>query len=248
MSLLFEIAVLRDEVTAFQELARRFLEPSARSILNQLVSDLDGISKKSSGASRWQIYRDRPLRTVASIGDYMPDEEGELCVHAAIDFVWDLEPVRPRGDTRHAKKVRLSGLASTEIRLIEGEPGVPGGSEIAVWRMEVADDAAPGCHFHVQVLGRDGDDMFPKALDVPRLPGSLVSPFACMEFVLSELFQAKWSKHVSKDSSEGKRWRKIQAFRHQRQLRWHLDTVDRTSGSPWVAWKLAKPPEDLFLQ
>jgi len=177
----------------------------------------------------------------------MPNDSDPLTVHAEITFVWEVEPIRRGGDSRPTDSIRLDGIASTQIRILKGTPEDPKRSEIAMWRMEIGDSAAPGAVFHTQVLGRDTDSVFPKGLDIPRLPGVLVSPFACMEFALGELFQDKWAHIAMKDSGANQRWRSIQAQRHLRHLEWIKEVVNTSSGSPWIMWKMAKPKEELFV-
>jgi hypothetical protein len=171
-----------------------------------------------------------------------------LTLHGEITFVWELQPIRPRGDTRPAPLVLLNGLASTAVRLLDGPPWTSDKpEELAMWRMEIADFEAPGTYFHIQVLGREKDKVFPKGLDIPRLPNVLNSPFACMEFVLGELFQKRWARIAQKESPSSRQWRTIQARRHRKHLEWAAEQVDTASGSPWVAWKVAKPYKELFL-
>lgn len=247
MSLLFAVQDLQRELQAFGNLADKLLAPGSRQVLTTAGGELASLSR-SATPGRWQIREENPVLTMPSNGEYMPGDEGGLSVFAEITFVWELEPVRPRGDTRPAPHVRLNGLGSTQIRILEGTPfSRDTAGEIAVWRMEIADLNAPGAFFHVQVLGREDDTMFPHALDVPRLPGVLNSPFACMEFALGELFQTRWPKIAVKDSGPGRQWRGIQAHRHARHLDWIARELGATSGSPWVAWKGAQPDEDLFL-
>lgn len=250
MSLLFAVSELQAEIEAFEKIAAELLGPGSVGALRTASAALTGIARKGGGRTRWCIDRSTPVVTVPSVGEYMPDDQGGLTVHGEISFVWELEPVRPGGDTRPARHVRLEGLASTMVRVLSGVPGSAAegdGVELAVWRMEVADSAAPGAYFHVQVLGRDADTIFPKALDVPRLPGVLNSPFACMEFVLGELFQGRWSRLAQKDSSAGHRWQGIQSHRHVRHLAWATKQVTDCSGSPWAAWKAARPDESMYL-
>lgn len=247
MSLLFSVSDLHSELHAFRELAGGMLAGNSDQVLYTAAAELAGISK-STTPCRWQIHPENPVVTKDSVGSYMPDDEGELTVFAEISFVWMLEPVRPSGDTRPAKQVRLNGLGSTVIRVFDGVPWKPSeATEIAVWKMEIADTAAPGTFFHVQVHGLQDPAFFPASLDVPRLPGVLNSPFACMEFALGELFQAEWPRIAMKDSGAGLRWRGIQSHRHRRHLEWITEQVSTTSGSPWAMWKAAKPHEGLFL-
>ena len=208
---------------------------------------LEQICDSDGNRSRpWQIAPTFPVRTRASEGEYMRDCRGAATVHAEITFIWEVRPERPSGSTRAAKLLRLDGKASTCIRILEGPPHSQGlENELAMWRMEVADDAAPGSYFHVQIYGREDDEHFPHLLDIPRLPGILVSPFASIEFVLAELFQDRWAEHAVRDFSDVRDWRAVQLQRLVRQLRWHTREIER-SGSPWCAWKKAIPPDDLF--
>jgi hypothetical protein len=249
VTLLFEVTELQAEIEAFGHIADELLAPGSRQVLRAASDELSGVSR-SSTARRWQIRPENPLVTMPSYGSYMPDEEGGPTVHGEITFAWDLKPVRPSGDTRPAPHVQLDGVASTAIRLLRETPWSPQEerTELAVWRMEIADAKAPGTFFHVQVLGRESDVLFPKSLDVPRLPGVLNSPFACMEFVLGELFQDAWPKIAMRESGPGHRWRGIQAHRHAKHLAWAAEQVSGSSGSPWVMWKTAKPTERLFLR
>jgi hypothetical protein len=247
MSLLFSVADLLDELRSFSQLADDLLAGGSKQVLRTAADELTGLSRGVT-TRRWQVRLDNPVLTMPSYGAYMPDDAGGLTVFAEITFAWDLEPVRPRGDTRPARQVRVDGLASTAIRVLSGTPYQRDkAEELAVWRMEIADRHAPGAFFHVQVLGRDADTVFPKSLDVPRLPGVLHSPCACMEFVLGELFQAQWPRIAMRESGPGHRWRSIQAHRHARHLAWVAREVASSSGSPWVMWKRAQPDEGLFL-
>ena len=247
MSLLFDVATLRREIVAIRGLAADFLAPGADGVLRQTEQDLIGIAKATDGSYVWCVRPQNPVLTTLSYGNYMPDDEGGLCVHAEVTFKWDLRPVRAQGDSRPAKRIRLDGTASTQIRILEGEPGDRESTELAAWRMEIADDASPGAYFHTQVLGREHDALFPKALDIPRLPGVLSTPFACLEFAVGELFQDRWAQHAVRDSGPNRQWRSVQVGRHVKQLEWHIRQVTARAGSPWASWKKAIPPEELFV-
>jgi len=247
MALRFDVSELKKEITVFEDMTKRYLKPGASLLLKEAASQLDYISGRSTDKGiNWSIGRDRPIVTRDSIGEYARGAEGALSVEAEISFIWQLLPIREKGKSGRARQVELAGLASTLVRIVDiGQSGTR--NEVAAWRMEIADDAAPGTYFHVQVLGRDADVVFPKSLDVPRLPGVLATPFACMEFVIAELFQDGWARDGGVDTGANALWRGIQAYRHTKQLQWHLDEIARTGGSPWLAWKRATPPSDLFL-
>ena len=117
-----------------------------------------------------------------------------------------------------------------------------------MWRAEVGDAASPGCHFHVQIAGDKEDPPFPKALDVPRLPGFFVTPATVVEYVLGELFQREWLEHLATRGADLNRWWPIQQRRLCAVLQWQLDVVRDASGSsPWATLKRQKPQAGLFL-
>lgn len=248
MTLLFNVGELRREIQALKALGRHFLDPGASDVLSAAENGLVQISRRAGGSTQnWEIAPTWPLRTVVSNGEYQPGRARGPAVHGTVTFVWELAPERPKG-TAHgpAKLVRLTGKASTMIQVYDGPPQAPG-QELAMWRMEVADAASPGSYFHVQVLGRESDVSFPKSLDIPRLPGMLVTPFACVEYLLAELFQDRWRAHADRDFGDVREWKGVQASRILAQLDWHAKTVRAASGSPWSAWKREIPTEGLFI-
>ncbi len=117
-----------------------------------------------------------------------------------------------------------------------------------MWRMEIADDASPGCYFHVQVLGEEDRPPFPKSLSVPRLPGFFVTPPFVLEFVLGELFQDEWKREAVRESDSLKMWRPIQLKRLANFLRWQRDKLRDSQGSPWVVLKSLQPDANLFIE
>lgn len=245
MSITFNVAELKREIESIGQIAGPFLALRARSQLQQVAADLDGIAR-GTGPRRWAIPLDSPIQTRLSKGEYQRGG-GQHSVFGAFTFVWEIEPSRTQGDTRPADEVTLVGLASSCLRIIEGDPVRPGTqTELAMWRMEVGDANSPGTHFHVQVLGHGELPPFPSSLDVPRLPGMLVSPFACLEFLVSELFQEDWVKEVNRDTGPLRQWRGVQRSRIRAQLEWQLGEIEAVHGSPWSALKAAKPPRELF--
>jgi hypothetical protein len=64
-------------------------------------------------------------------------------------------------------------------------------------------------------------------------------------FVLGELFQTEWARHV--DDSRAHRLAADQRRDWERRLRWELEAVQR-HGLPWTGLKHALPHRDLFLR
>jgi hypothetical protein len=246
LPLRFSVAELQREISVIKALARGFLDLEADAVLSSASSALTQICKRRDGHSvGWQISESWPIRTNASHGQYQPQQLNSNVVHAELSFVWQIAPVVPVQQKAPARFVDLVGTASTRITVREGPPEARG-TELAMWRMEIGDNLSPGVHFHTQVMGRKGDLVFPHHVDIPRLPSVTVSPFACVEYILAELFQDDWAAHASRDFEHGREWNGIQSVRLKRQLEWHLEAIESSTGSPWAAWKRAKPPLELF--
>jgi hypothetical protein len=246
-ALTFAFQEVINEVDAFSHLAHDFIEPNSRFVLPQFKSELESYREQpTKDGYEWQIRPDFPLRTTVSRGEYEVGGGGEHHVFADIDACWSIQRIPERKRKLPARQFKLTGIASTRVRLWcqidEGKK-----KEIAMWRMEIGDDASPGCHFHVQVLGELPDFPFPKSLSVPRLPGLILTPPGVAEFVLAELFQDRWPEHVGRDSPHLKRWAPIQEGRFRRLLQWKLDVLRTNTGSPWTTIKRRKPDGMLFM-
>jgi hypothetical protein len=246
-ALTFSFQEAIDEVDAFLHLGEPFIDRNCRFVLPQFKSELESYRDQPTvDKYKWQIRPESPLRTIVSEGEYEVGGGGGHNVFADIDAYWSIQRLPPKKKSMPASQFQLTGIASTRIRLwCERDDGEK--KEIAMWRMEVGDSRSPGCHFHVQVLGELADFPFPKTLSVPRLPGFILTPPAVAEFVLAELFQERWAKHVGHDSPHLKRWARIQEQRFKRLLEWKLDVLTKNTGSPWTTIKRQKPDDMLFV-
>jgi hypothetical protein len=189
-----------------------------------------------------------PFLTEVSRGEYQPDDQGALNVYAEITSTWTIRRIAQRKRSLRAEKFILTGNASTRVRIHREASAQAGPAQLAMWRAEVGDSKSPGCHFHVQIAGDLDDPPFPKSLDVPRLPGLLITPPAVVEYVVGELFQARWLKHIAGQSAELNRWWPIQRRRLGAVLGWQLNIVKSASGSPWATLKKQKPGPQLFME
>jgi hypothetical protein len=236
------------EIDAISKIAARFIAPVSHHVLPSFKSNLEQIRSSQKGRVRnWGIPERTPLLTEATWGGYEPNGKGGMAVFASISSTWDIEPLDGHNPaSRQLRKFALVGIASTRVRLFEGEPGQPV-RELAMWRTEVGDDASPGCHFHMQVLGEIHNPPYPRQLPVPRFPGLLMTPMSVLEFVLAELFQDEWRMHVARPSNDIRRWQPIQKKWLGNLLSWQHDKVMNLDGSPWTSLKGAKPDSDLFL-
>jgi hypothetical protein len=68
-----------------------------------------------------------------------------------------------------------------------------------------------------------------------------------LEFVLAELFQEEWVKHVAQENDAIRNWAGCQRERLIKLLKWQQDRLEKHSGSPWTSLKAAKPDADLLV-
>ncbi len=247
MPLDFSIKEFLTEIAAVEAITARFTARESAGVLPRLRISLENLRyQKNDAISRWGIPEEEPFRTSVSYGEYERDSNGEHNVFAEITSVWEIGPYGNREAGGVSKLLRLHGIASTRVRLIrESHDGL---EEIAMWRMEIGDDNAPGCRFHVQVLGEVDEIPFPHSITVPRLPSIMVSPMAVIEFVVGELFQDSWPREASRGGASMDMWRSIQTKRLDRLLNWQSSVVQNNLGSPWLSLKTATISHDLFSQ
>jgi len=246
--LIFSIADTLRELESAKQLTRRFTE-NAESVFPKLKVQMESLEvERSQSATNWGIPLSQPLRTKLSRGEYEPGGGG-VKVCGELSFTWKIQRMAPKKAKDRAKQFRLVGNASTVARVFEIKDDDSKGDEIAMWRCEIGDDQSPGCHFHVQVMGQEDEGPFPKKLSIPRLPSCLPSPMVALEFLIAELFQDSWKKHMFSESSDLQHWRSIQRDRFKRLYDWQTGVLSGQSQlSPWSALKYAKPPENIFVK
>jgi len=231
VSLRFRVADLQNELINLETLARPRLPRTQHGRLRQLADELLRFSQRP-GTTTWGWPEDDPLVLAASAGAYQPGRGGRERIVAKIDARWELRRV-DKGT------VEVAGLASVRVWFNEGALGM--------WRMELGDESAPGCFFHVQILGQDEGRPWPKSVDVPRLPGLVATPASVVEFVLGELFQDDWPKEVARSRNAARQWQGVQRRWWTAMLGWQREIAAEAEGSPWAAIKAAKPDRDLLL-
>lgn len=244
--ILFAFGETLHELASARGIARSFLA-NDETVFNQLRTQLEGLrDEPTTGRFSWVIPPERPLRTIVSEGEYERSRKGRRVI-GTLSFVWEIARVHPKKRRNPAQLFRLVGKASTVIRVVAVQQNDTLGSELAMWRTEVGDAAAPGTYFHFQVLGEGTDPPFPKDLSVPRLPSCFVTPMVTLEFMLAELFQERWHQHVFSESNALKQWRRIQRDRLVRLLAWQSEVASASDRSPWAALKAASPPPKIFI-
>lgn len=246
----FSFGEFDDELGAIQRFAEKFIRPDSLGVLPRLSYDLKNARRAASDREvPWTIPANAPLRTKTSNGEFVPSGEGGRRVYGEISSIWQIKPLRARGHERQpAQRFALVGKASTCVRIYE-EPATGEPVEIAMWRMEIADDASPGAFFHVQVLGQDPKPPFPEFLSIPRFPTLMFTPMLTLDFLLGELFQSAWPRNVSGSKYRGdvERWRGIQTTRLLKLLSWQVKELENGTNAPLTLMKALQPPSDLFL-
>jgi hypothetical protein len=228
-------------------MTNEFLDESSQEAFNELRTQLENIRyQRLDTTVEWTISQARPLKTILSIGEYEVNPKG-YAVYGTLSSVWEVRRIKPTKKKDPAKQFQLTGKASTVVKIFRSGTEDRPEAEIAMWRMEIGDETSPGCHFHVQVSGPEETVPFPKSLPVPRLPSVVATPPAALEFLIGELFQDRWRKHVNAETYATQRWRSIQRDRLTKLLEWQKGQVDVKDGSPWSALKVAKPGPELFV-
>ncbi len=229
----FDRARLQEELRVLPELAEKFLEGGDHRV-HAARDQIKAASLYPDREFTWQIPEAEPIRTTPSAGEYEIRNDGSrekgVPVIGLLSFVWEM-----RTDPgKSFKYVNLTGNASTKIRLLNAKDQ----SELAMWRMEIGAEDAPGCCFHTQVLGEHCSPPFPKSMPVPRLPSYPPTPMACLEFLLSELFQVRWREEIIRQNRQTRGWRKIQKDRLTAFFDWQQGVLRAaTVGSPLLSLK-----------
>ena len=239
----FAIRYLRDA-------ASDLLDPSADGVLLDFERSLQKIEWTEPGhTTEWQLFRERPLKTIVSNGEFgFKGKKGAHNCFATITSIWSITPVKPARRKR-ITAFQVCGKASVHVELFE-EGGIGKENALGSWRVELGDQSSPGCFFHTQILAEKGrtDRPFPHSSDVPRLPCYFFTPMTVTEFVLGELFQDKWRSLRAQVSSSIKSWASIQHGRMLKVFLWHIRQSQTAPGSPWVHIKASIPEPDWFVR
>lgn len=221
MTVQFRVQDLQHQILDMAKLSKKFLSPDSLYRLEECSHDLGSIVR-AGRTDRWQISRDRPLKTRVSNGCYEPGGRGALCLEAVISFVWEVRPL----DNGF---VGLDGIASTRVEFYGLDPRATPHS--LVWRHEVGDSQSPGTYFHTQISGSSD-------FVVPRFPGMILTPVDAIDFVLGEMFQDEWPREQRYNDSTIKRFAPKQRKRLKTTLQEQSRAVDeRSELSGWMSLK-----------
>jgi hypothetical protein len=236
-----------EEILSFSRLADKFIAPKSKNVLSQFHGALQSYQNSGGNSNfSWEIAKSNPLATIGTKG-YERGGGGGMMLAGEITSKWQIKREPPRKRSMPAAYFRVVGIASTKVRLRCLQADGALGDEIAMWRMELGDNEAPGCFFHSQILGESEAYPFPKTVSIPRLPIIAMTPLAVAEFVMSELFQDRWQPDTALVVPHINDWVRIQRDRFDRLLNWKLQLIRKSSGSPWPTLKAALPEDDLFV-
>ena len=238
----FIFAELLRETKALKTMGTTFFDLGQERVLNQFLSNLESIGG-ASGETAYTLNL-QCLQTRPSKGEYEAgSRRGGQNIHAVISGTWE---VRPLGNQKDSKReIEFCGNASTKIELYTSDEPQ---TRLAMWRLELGADDAPGCYIHAQILGDSVDPPFPKSVPIPRLPSIFVTPMSAVEFVLGEVFQDGWARAAASNSGDAQYWRARQKWRLKRLFSWYQSKLENAVSSPWMALKEAKPDGELFLE
>ena len=249
----YKINDLVREVRLMRNMAIGFLAEDAIDLLSQLENQIEVLHHHSQATSIL-INPDRPITTRECNGGYERNCGGKRRdLFGELFFKWELQPL---GTSKRKMEAAVTGIASSVARLKISQQGAE--VVIASWRMELGDSASPGAYFHAQIpdtiqAAPSTDDstspqMWPLWLPVPRIPIPAMTPMLALEFLLAEIFQDRWPKHMASGGYEVDEWRTLQQARYVKFFEWQRKNAQASGqGSPLLTMKEAKPPPDLFV-
>lgn len=232
----FRFADVARELREAESLAKRFLDRGSRAQLSIAADQLTRLQSQR-GEHEWGLTT--ALRTLPSRGNERRHRQGARSLYAAIDSIWTIT-------VENTRTFRVTGNVSTRVRLLDADDAQ---RQWGLWRVELGRKDAPGCFFHTQILGQEGFDdggPWPHSVPIPRLPTPFVSIPSVLTFVLGELFQSEWARHVGAERSQ--RLAADQRRAWERRLEWELHIVRGRGALPWSRLKAALPPRDLFCE
>jgi hypothetical protein len=238
----FDFMEVHQEIINFIGFAKTFLDNSAETCLQRFAADLLNIRSHAplasnrtavvNRATEWKIMAATPLLTKASDQYEGRGRKTAREIIGQLTAVWGITPDPKNYKSDVPKQFRITGNASVKVQWLNAADL----QVVGCWNVDVADDKAPGCMFHVQ---------FPSGIPVPRMPSIAFTPLAVAEHMLGELFQDDWVDHSRRPSAPMQGWSYTQKKRLLRILEWHKKVVDKcTVGPPWTALKKDRMPQD----
>ena len=231
----FRVEDLVSETECMLSIGDRFIHTGSLWVLPRYKEKLENITSSRRGVAS--------KITLDALQTELADIRGRK-VYARISGNWQVTPLSQRAKkSTYSRIIAFSGIASTVIELFQY--GMD--KRVAMWRMEVGSEGAPGSFFHVQILGDSGDPPFPKTIEIPRLPSLFATPMSALSYTFGELFGNVWAESIASGGSHGSRWCNFQRHLLSRQLEWYSQIIKRSDSPNWMSIKQSIPPYDLFL-
>jgi hypothetical protein len=239
----FHFADLQREVSNFAQVSQRFLERESRAKLSDWLTGLVNFrDSRHQGSWRWTIPEEDPVRTLLTDEYEAGERRGGFTVYGELSSIWEIGLKGRGGSASHA--ICLNGIASTKVKIFRRHADSTI-RQIAQWQFEVGDSQSPGCHFHIGI-GHFGEAA--ASLPVPRLPSLLLTPIDALDFLLGEIFQARWSEEVNRETTPMQQWSAQQKARLSRLLKWKQDQIEKSGGSAWNYLKHQRPSAQILLE
>ena len=254
-SLLFFAADLRRENQAMLTLSESFINENTNFMLHEFARQVDYVARNETSNHDLTVSTDRdtPLLTRLSHGEYELGRRGGKPIRGRITGNWTISGLKL--DARAARELKSEiGKVShgTEVVAFTGVGSFKtvleddSKNEMSAWDMDIGAAGSPGAFFHTYAKRKQESGGL--VVPVPRHPNFFPSPMACLEFVLSELFQDRWRRVVSE--SDAVTWRALQRTRFEALNDWWSRAAlnDGSEYSPWTYLSRAKPDPLLFLR
>jgi hypothetical protein len=214
----FSTDQIQREMNGMADLAEEFL---GRAHSQQLRGAAYGLAKALSTNGIWQIPQGHPLETTTA-------EHKAGILFGRLSFRWEVKAV-------NQKTFGVAGNASTTIEIHNLESDAPPLS----WNTDIGGSGHPGYRLHIQFRSNE------KSAEIPRFPSILLTPVDCLDFLLGELFQEKWTKHQYDRQTQTAGWTQDVRKRVCHLLRKKAECAEQSSGvTPWVTlkrWNFTKP-------
>lgn len=206
----FDTEQIFAETNGMADLAAEFLESNHAQRLRDAAYSL----KRALGMGGvWQIPTENPLETLVA------EREAGL-LFGTLSFKWEVRRLT-------SKTFSVSGNASTTMVIVNEDLSA------VSWNTDIGRAGHPGYRFHVQFRSNE------KSIEVPRLPSILLTPVDCLDFLLGELFQEKWTRHQGNMKMETAGWTAGLRQRVTHLLRKKAECAEQSSGiTPWVSLKI----------
>ena len=236
----FSFSETLQEIRHLRALASRFLEAESGIVMNTWVEQLEGFQSSAKTDFVWEIRDDQPIRTKIPVGELSPAKWCGRRIVCEVSAQWEIRA--DKGTSKHPNRPRMftlvrNKLGTTRVRMVEDR------SVAAEFHFDVVSGSEPGPPFHLQVNWDLNGKPGTAKLDIPRLPGFVVTPMDALALMLGEVFQEIWTQDAAGEAANG--LRRLQWNRVSNVLEWYSSQIRSGSALPWLAFS-NRPSSRLF--